>query len=71
MPLYDLVCDQCYHEKEAFLKLDEKEPVCDKCGAPMRRAMSTPAFHLKGSGWFKDHYGLKQTKKKGDKKDGS
>jgi putative FmdB family regulatory protein len=70
MPLYDLICD-CGHTKEAFLKLDEQEPVCDRCGLRMKRAMSAPAFHLKGSGWFKDHYGLKQPNKKGGKKDGS
>jgi putative FmdB family regulatory protein len=59
MPLYDLICD-CGHTKEVFLHLDEKEPECDKCGSCMRRAMSAPAFHLKGNGWYKDHYGLKK-----------
>ncbi len=66
MPLYDLVCS-CGYIKEAFLKLNELEPVCDKCGLQMKKAMSTPAFILAGSGWASDHYGLKQSKKKGDK----
>lgn len=70
MPLYELVCDNCGHKKEEILNMDDQEPVCDKCGLRMRRAMSAPAFHLKGSGWYKDHYGLKLNKK-GVKKDGS
>ena len=69
MPLYELVCD-CGHTKEEILKMDEQEPVCDKCGLRMKRAMSAPAFILKGSGWYSDHYGLKKSKK-GGKKDGS
>lgn len=66
MPLYELVCD-CGHIKEQILKLNEKEPVCDKCGLRMRRTMSTPVFILKGHNWSKDNYGLKDVKNKGDK----
>ncbi len=66
MPLHDVICD-CGHTKEIFLKLNEKEPVCDRCGLQMKKAMSSPAFHLKGSIWAKDNYGLKQSKSKGDK----
>ncbi len=66
MPLYDLVCS-CGFTKEAFLKLNEIEPVCDKCGLQMKKAMSTPAFILSGNGWAKDNYGLKQIKKKENK----
>jgi putative FmdB family regulatory protein len=69
MPLYDLVC-ACGHRKEELLKLNQKEPVCDKCGQQMKKAMSAPAFILKGTGWYKDGYGLhdkKKEKKKNDK----
>ena len=69
MPLYDVVCS-CGNTKEIFLKLKEKEPVCDKCGLRMKKAMSTPAFVLSGNGWARDNYGLKQIKKKGDIKNG-
>jgi putative FmdB family regulatory protein len=65
MPLYDLFCD-CGNTKEAILKLNEQEPVCDKCGLQMKKAMSTPAFILVGNGWAIDNYGLKQSKKKGE-----
>lgn len=67
MPLYDLICD-CGHSKEQILKLNEKEPVCDKCGLRMRRAMSSPAFILAGKNWYKDGYGLHSDKKKGGSK---
>lgn len=63
MPLYDLVCD-CGYTKEQVLKLDEKEPVCDKCGRKMKRAMSAPAFILRGTGWAADSYGIHTSKKK-------
>ena len=72
MPLYDFVCDKCGFCKEELIKLNDKEPVCDKCGSSMRKAMSAPAFHLKGSGWAADNYGLAGTKKvkKEARKDG-
>jgi len=71
MPLYDLVCS-CGYSKEQVLKLNEKEPMCDKCGLKMVKAMSTPAFILKGAGWSKDNYGLKSSpKKSGGNKNGA
>jgi putative FmdB family regulatory protein len=67
MPLFDFFCDNCGAIKEEFLKLSEKEmPVCDKCGERMKKAMSAPAFILRGNGWYKDGYGLHE--KKGGKK---
>lgn len=64
MPLYDLVCT-CGYTKEQVLKLNELEPVCDKCGLRMKKAMSAPAFILRGKHWAKDNYGLKKTSKSG------
>ncbi len=61
MPLYALICD-CGHTKEQILKLKEIEPVCGKCGLRMRKAMSAPAFILKGPNWERDSYGLKKPK---------
>lgn len=63
MPLYDLYCD-CGHTKEEFLKLNEKLPVCDKCGLTMKKALSAPAFHLKGHCWAHDNYGNKKISSK-------
>jgi putative FmdB family regulatory protein len=67
MPLYDFVC-KCGYIKEEFVKLDQQEPVCDKCGLRMKRAISAPAFILKGTCWAKDNYSLKKSSKKKDKK---
>ena len=63
MPLYDLVCS-CGYSKEAFLKLNQPEPVCDKCGLRMEKTMSAPAFILAGKNWCKDGYGLHGKKEK-------
>lgn len=63
MPLYDLMCS-CGYTKEYILRLNEQEPVCDKCGLRMSRAMSAPAFILNGKNWYKDGYGLHTDKKK-------
>jgi putative FmdB family regulatory protein len=59
MPVYDIVCDNCGRKEEIFLKIDENPPACDKCGLPMRKTMSAPAFVLKGRRWASDNYGLK------------
>lgn len=63
MPLYELICPKCGQEKEEFLKLNEPEPVCDKCKVQMRKAMSAPAFILKGTGWYRDGYTNKKSVK--------
>lgn len=64
MPLYDFTCE-CGFIKEEFIKLKDKEPVCDMCGKQMKKLMSAPAFILKGGGWGKDSYGLsKKTQNK-------
>jgi putative FmdB family regulatory protein len=41
MPIYDYVCD-CGHElKNELAKVDE-EILCEECGKPMQRRMSSP-----------------------------
>jgi len=67
MPLFDLYCKNCGATKEQFLKLNEIEPVCDKCGVSMIKAMSAPAFVLKGTCWAADNYGLKEKKSSKEK----
>lgn len=69
MPLYDVVCD-CGFRKEVVLKLNGEEPVCDVCGLQMRRAVSAPAFVLKGGGWASDGYSSAASKS-GCKKGGT
>jgi putative FmdB family regulatory protein len=40
---------------------------CSECGGKLQRVPSAPAFHLKGSGWYKTDYAPKD----GGKKDSS
>jgi putative FmdB family regulatory protein len=54
MPLYDYRCTACGHEVEVMHSVHGTGPeACERCGAPMRKALSTPAIHFKGSGWAK------------------
>lgn len=66
MPLYDFKCEVCGHEMEKQIKLYDKAPDCPSCGRSMVKLMSATSFILKGSGWERDGYGLRD-KKKGDK----
>ena len=57
MPIYEYRCTSCGHELEALQKFsDAPLTTCDKCGGPVRKLMSTSAFHLKGGGWYKTDY---------------
>ena len=61
MPLYDYRCDACGHKFDELQKVsDEPIRLCPSCGEEKaRRVVSNSSFQLKGSGWYKDHYGLK------------
>jgi putative FmdB family regulatory protein len=54
MPLYDYRCTECGREVEVMHGIDGHGPAtCETCGGAMRKALSTPAIHFKGSGWAK------------------
>lgn len=54
MPIYDYRCTSCGHEVEVVHGIDGTGPsTCDLCGGTMRKALSAPAIHFKGSGWAK------------------
>lgn len=57
MPIYEYVCTACGHPLEVMHSFTAPGPErCERCGAPMRKALSTPAIVFKGSGWAKkDH----------------
>ena len=61
MPLYEYECDACGERYELIRKFsDPALDVCPKCGqGPVRKLVSSPAFHLKGSGWYKTDYAPK------------
>ena len=62
VPIYDYRCDACGHTFEKMVRLDAPVPACPSCAAAeVRKLVSPVAFQLKGSGWYKDHYGLKSS----------
>lgn len=59
MPLYEYKCSKCEKTFEKRQKFADAPLTVCECGdgGPVQRALSTPAFHLKGGGWYKDGYG--------------
>jgi len=52
MPTYDYVCATCGHRVEVMHSVHAAGPsACPNCGGPMKKALSVPAVHFKGSGW--------------------
>ena len=68
MPLYEYQCDACGQRFELIQKFSDGPPeACPKCGkGPMQRLQSSPAFHLKGSGWYITDYARKGTSPEGE-----
>jgi len=63
VPIYEYACPDCGHEFETIQKVSEPRltdcPSCD--GHQLKKKVSATNFALKGSGWYKDHYGLKSS----------
>lgn len=54
MPIYDYVCANCGHVVEAVHGVHDAGPTtCPQCGGLLRKRLSTPAIHFRGSGWAK------------------
>ena len=55
MPLYDYDCAACGRRIEVVHGVHAPGPThCPNCGGgPLRKAISAPAVHFKGSGWAK------------------
>jgi putative FmdB family regulatory protein len=55
MPLYDYDCAACGRRFEVVHGLHASAPeACPLCGGgPVRKAVTAPAVHFKGSGWAK------------------
>lgn len=59
MPLYEYKCTKCNGYFEKLQKFSDPTPTqCELCKETggIERLLSTPAFHLKGGGWYKDGY---------------
>jgi putative FmdB family regulatory protein len=57
MPLYEYLCESCGRTIEALESFSGKRvSVCDRCGGRLKRLISAPAVHFKGSGWYVSDY---------------
>ena len=65
MPFYTFKCPSCNKEQEVLQKMNEPEPVCERCinascGVHViemkRQYTNSGGFKLKGGGWFNDGY---------------
>ncbi|MAH47672.1 FmdB family transcriptional regulator [Candidatus Pacearchaeota archaeon] len=59
IPIYEYECLACGRQQELFLKMEHSTPHCSKCLKAMRKKLSRSSFCLKGSGWAKDNYGIR------------
>ena len=62
MPIYQYRCEDCGHEQEKLTKFNAESPKCTCCEGQTKKLVSRSSFSLKGSGWFKDGYGLHEAK---------
>ena len=68
MPLYLFVCPNCKQRSEVLQAFGDPSPHCGACAidrgtsVDMERKICATNFTLKGSGWAKDNYGLKNGK---------
>ncbi len=62
MPIYEYGCEGCGHQFEIQQKIsDAPLKKCPECGKlKLEKLISATAFHLKGSGWYKDLYSSKK-----------
>jgi putative FmdB family regulatory protein len=69
VPFYDYVCETCGHEMEVMHSVHGHGPAtCPKCGGPMKKAITAPAVHFKGSGWARKEKAGKAVRPSDDKK---
>jgi putative FmdB family regulatory protein len=65
MPVYEYECSACGGHFDAIRKFSD--PLLTECrlcnGSPVRKVLSTPAFVLKGSGWYVTDYPSADRKK--------
>lgn len=67
MPIYEYSCNTCHERFELLQHIGSAPPPCPACGATeVRKLVSATSFILKGSGWYKDLYGLQSSASSGD-----
>ena len=64
MPIYDYACTRCGRVVEVVHGVNGQGPTaCETCGGPMKKLLSSPAVHFKGSGWAKKDRGASSATK--------
>jgi putative FmdB family regulatory protein len=68
MPIYEYRCSKCSKTFEKLQKFSDAMLTECECGeqGQVERLVSSPAFHLKGGGWYKDGYGGAKPAANGD-----
>jgi len=62
MPLYEYECESCEHRFEVIQKFsDALVDTCPRCGAKVRKLISSPAIQFKGTGWYITDYAKKDS----------
>ncbi len=60
MPLHEYQCDVCERRFEKIQRFsDPPVEICPTCGGHVHKLISSPAFHLKGTGWYATDYAKK------------
>jgi putative FmdB family regulatory protein len=59
MPLYEYECEAGHHFEKILKFSDPPLETCPTCGKPVHKLVSSPAFHLKGTGWYITDYAKK------------
>ncbi len=61
MPIYEYECTDCLDRFEARQSFSEDAlETCTKCSGKLRKVISTPAIHFKGTGWYVTDYADKK-----------
>ncbi len=69
MPLYEYECESCGKRFELIRKFsDPPVETCFTCGGPVRKLLSSPAIHFKGTGWYITDYARKNAPSSDDSK---
>jgi len=57
MPIYEYECSSCldnFDIRQSFS--DDALKTCSKCSGELRKVISSPAIHFKGTGWYVTDY---------------
>jgi putative FmdB family regulatory protein len=58
MPIYEYQCASCRKKTEFIQSFSDPHPVkCPSCGGALKKLLSSPTAHFKGSGFYATDYG--------------